>query len=427
MKCEGCSLESDRADLFRIVNRFFKRNATVCPACFQEAEHKTNTFYLWSFLIIGFVSFPLILWRPTHAIGFILLCISVIQLWVLISTILHEIGHAVAGRLAGLRVFGVEIGHGRIVYDFFLGGLRWRFRTLPFGGCAHGASHTAEFYRTKNCVFVLGGPLANVILLAIAIVLMPLDEQLDSTPFDGIALFLFLALSNAALLLYSLWPRSMDSAGGTVPNDALLLWRIVRTRTAELNEALSWRYLYEADECQRQKDLEGAQRWVREGLQGFPKSVALRTTASTILNLQKKYRDASRSYALLAGRHRQSKRMGAYILNNLAYCYLLIGEPELLAKADTCSRLALKQEPWAPFYKGTRGSVLVELGKYDEGLKLLHDAMKNNPENYGQALNACYIGIAEARQGNSAESRNYFTIARRLDPDCILLDRELVV
>ena len=53
--------------------------------------------------------------------------------------------------------------------------------------------------------------------------------------------------------------------------------------------------------------------------------------------------------------------------------------------------------------------------------------MKNNPENYGQALNACYIGIAEARRGNPTESRNYFAIARRLDPDCILLDRERVV
>lgn len=105
----------------------------------------------------------------------------------------------------------------------------------------------------------------------------------------------------------------------------------------------------------------------------------------------------------------------------------MMGKPELLHKADTCSRLALEKMPWIVYNKGTRGSVLVELGKYEEGLRLLHDAMRNHTEKRGQALDACHIGIAEARRGNLAESRNYFAIARRLDPKCKLLDRELTL
>jgi hypothetical protein len=426
MKCEGCSLESERADIFRNVNRFLKPHTTLCPACFQKAEHKTNTILIWSFLAIGIAAFPLILWRPTHAIGFILLCISVFQLGVLISTILHELGHAAAGRLVGIRVFGIEIGHGQIVYDFFLGGLHWRLRAFPFGGCAHGVPRTAEFYRLRECVFVLGGPLTNVVALLIAIILLPLDQQLESTPFDGVAPVLFFALGNAALLLYSLWPRTVNSVRGRIPNDALLFWRILRTKETQIEETLSWRYLYEASECQWKKDLIGAEAWIRKGLEKFPKSVWLKMTAAAILYLQKKYGEASRSYALLVGRNKELKSIDAYILNNVAFCYLLSGKPELRTKADTCSRLALKQGPWVPSYKGTRGSVLVELGKYDEGLKLLHEALKSHPEKPERALNACYIGIAEARRGNLAESRNYFEVARRLDPDCILLNREQV-
>ncbi len=95
----------------------------------------------------------------------------------------------------------------------------------------------------------------------------------------------------------------------------------------------------------------------------------------------------------------------------------------MLIKADTCSRLALKQIPWLVNCKGTRGSVLIELGRYDEGLKLLHDALRDDSHKPGQALNACYIAIAEARRGNLKESHNYFTLARKLDSDCVLLER----
>jgi tetratricopeptide (TPR) repeat protein len=271
---------------------------------------------------------------------------------------------------------------------------------------------------------VLGGPLTNVVLLFIAIVLLPLDKQLDETPFDGVAPFLFLALSNSALLLFSLWPRMVNSTKGRVPNDALLLWKILRTKRTEIIDLPSLRFLYEADERRRKKDLAGAQRWIIEGLEQFPKSIPLKMMAATILYIQKKYHESARAFALLAGRNKGSKVMDAHILNGIAYSYLLTGNPKLIAKADICSRLAWEQAPNFHFYKGTRGSVLVELGRYEEGLKLLHEALKGHPDNAGQALNACYIGIAEARRGNPADSRNYFAIARRLDPECILLERE---
>jgi tetratricopeptide (TPR) repeat protein len=134
-----------------------------------------------------------------------------------------------------------------------------------------------------------------------------------------------------------------------------------------------------------------------------------------------------RAYAVLIGRHKKNKNLDGLLLNNLAWTYLLVGKLELLHKADTCSRIALETLPWLVHCKGTRGSVLVEYGKYEEGLKLLHEAMKKYPEKSGQALNACYIGIAEARRGNANESRNYFAIAKKLDPDCILLERESIL
>ncbi len=81
---------------------------------------------------------------------------------------------------------------------------------------------------------------------------------------------------------------------------------------------------------------------------------------------------------------------------------------------------------WSVYFRGTRGRVLVELGRIQEGLPLLHQALKANLEKDGRALNACYLGIAAARRGDLAVSKSYFALARKLDRDCILLEREAV-
>jgi hypothetical protein len=342
----------------------------------------------------------------------------------LASTVFHEIGHAVAGRLAGIRVFSIEIGKGRIVYEFLFGGIRWRIRCITFGGLTYSVPCTPDFFRLKRFVMVLGGPLANVIILIISIKLLSLDEIIESTPFTGFVPMLLLALSNFLLLPFSLWPHTIKTAAGNIPNDALNLWKTLRMTNDQIRETLAVRYLYEAEECRLQKHYPEASKWIADGLHHFPGNILLKISGANILSLRRKYSEALRAYALLVGRNKKHENLDSLLLNNIAYMYLLIGKPEFLVKADKCSRLALDRLPWVVYYKGTRGSVLVELCKYDEGLKLLHEAMRAHPEKSGQALNACYIGIAEARRGNLAESRNYFAVARKLDPGCVLLERE---
>jgi hypothetical protein len=116
MECDGCHLESERADIFKSVNRFFRsKNLTLCPSCFEKKDEKINIFLIWSFLIFGVLSLPLTIYHPTNPIGLILLNVSVFQLFVLVSTVLHELGHAIAGRLLGMRVLIIQIGKGRII------------------------------------------------------------------------------------------------------------------------------------------------------------------------------------------------------------------------------------------------------------------------------------------------------------------------
>jgi tetratricopeptide (TPR) repeat protein len=428
MKCESCQLESDRPDIFKVVPRSFQSTGrTLCPACFAKNDHRTNFILMWIFFISGILSLPLIPNDSTRGFGIALLNISIFQVLGLISTIFHELGHAVAGRLVGFRVFVIEIGTGRVACEFLLGGLRWRIRSIVFGGLTYAFPCNANFYRLKAFALVLGGPVTNAILLFISIKFLSLDQFFESTAFKGFVPMVLLALCNLTLLIFSLWPYTTNSAAGKIPNDGLLLLKMAQITNTQIEGILSYRYHYEADECRLQKDLTGARKWIDEGLRNFPDNLWLKMSSAGIAVLQRKYSESIRAYALMVGRHKKHQNLDSLLLNNIAYNYLLMGKPELLPKADKCSDMALKQSPWIVYYKGTRGSVLIELGKYDEGLKLLHDAMRNHPEKYGQALNACYIGIAEARRGNPVESRNYFSIARKLDPDCVLLEREAVL
>ena len=111
------------------------------------------------------------------------------------------------------------------------------------------------------------------------------------------------------------------------------------------------------------------------------------------------------------------------MLNNLAYVDALLGRAELLPEADDFSRRALELNPGSIELRGTRGVVLVELGKFDEGVAMLQYGLRYHPEKSGRAIDACYLGIAAARRGYASECLSYLAIARKLDPHCPLLDR----
>ena len=101
----------------------------------------------------------------------------------------------------------------------------------------------------------------------------------------------------------------------------------------------------------------------------------------------------------------------------------IAGGTNLLEEADHFSNEAMTVLSWMPPVRGTRGTVLAVLGRTDEGVPLLREAMQSNDTAHGKALNACMLASVEARRGNLPESRIYLDEARKLDPNCFLLDR----
>jgi predicted Zn-dependent protease len=100
-----------------------------------------------------------------------------------------------------------------------------------------------------------------------------------------------------------------------------------------------------------------------------------------------------------------------------------IGDPELLPEADAYSKEAYSAAPWVPSITGTRGTVLVEMGQIEAGVKLLKEAFEKASSSRSKAENACHLAIANARMGNRDQADKYLKLAQQLDSQCRLIER----
>jgi tetratricopeptide (TPR) repeat protein len=425
MKCAGCGIESENEKFFQTVRRTFSSRArALCPACFLDKDDGVLKTMFWSYSGLGLVGLLLIFAFPDVVLGIWLLNIGFVLAAVLMGTVWHELGHAAAGTLAGYRVFNIDIGKGAAVLEFKWAGWRWRFRTILFGGVVLGFPRHRNGRRFRESLFILGGPAANALLALIAWKLLWVDELLEPTPLAGFGPMGIILLSNSLLLAFSSWPHRGNSIYGKTPNDALLLWQTWRQDSAKIAAAFSYSYVFEADECRRDRKFAEAQKWLNEGLREFPGNHLLAFCAATTFIFEDKLDEARSALRALLTDLANDANLFPVLLNNIAYANALTGRPELLAEADDFSRRALESRPSAVEFRGTRGIVLIELGQYDQGVALLEDALRKHPEKWGKAINACYLGIAAARRGYPAESLSYFATARKLDLYCPLLARE---
>jgi tetratricopeptide (TPR) repeat protein len=363
---------------------------------------------------------------PSSVFGVLLLNVALIQVLFFLSTIAHELGHILLAGIAGLRPFGVEIGKGPVVVVKKWFGLRWEFRAIPYGGCAHSATPRTRFYRLRQTVCVLGGPLANAVLLGFGVcgIYAGLDQFKAGELLAGLRPAGMFTAVNVALLFFSIWPAVYDTRYGKSPSDGLLLWQTWRLAPQEIEGHVAHYFYKECESSHAEGRFPDALRWAQDGLKRHPRSYELAMMEAAILIELSRLAESRRAYIRLLGRYYMFPEVRSLIFNNVADGDLLTSDPELLAEADACSRLAMELTPSAYYVKGTRGGALVEMGEYEEGLPLLHEALSQTPDKRDKALDACYIGIAEEQRGRRAESRSYFALARRLDPKCLLLARE---
>jgi hypothetical protein len=267
--CAVCGVESTLGRAFRRQSVGRGKFKLVCPAC-RSREH--NLGYLLALIVavvMSVVGVGLIWSGFSVALGRAILVFGMVVLTQSLCILPHELGHALAALVARMRVFTVTIGaFGRIRFIGQWFGHDIVFRSIPLGGSTLAAPKGIIFARLRNFIFVLGGPLANVLLIAFAIRLSEMLADNDTMSWI-LAGFIW---GNAVVLALSLFPRKVWIGTQQGPNDGLLLLTIPFASQKTVSEWHAARFSLEALEAAERGRLQDAEKWFAEGLELYPEN-----------------------------------------------------------------------------------------------------------------------------------------------------------
>jgi tetratricopeptide (TPR) repeat protein len=424
MKCDVCGVESDFEAAFTKERRSFRRSLqTLCPLCRTHQREFVQRIDNWLLLAViagGVIAYVVLRNDPASDWGRVLTNIFFLQLFYIAAVIGHELAHALMARALGWRIFAIVIGIRKQLFKFHLFQTTIVFNSLPTCGITRFAPLDARWFRPKLFLVIAAAPALNA-SLALWAYYSSHGIWSEPNPLGGPTKKAIFFVANVAVTILTLVPYHGKTFN--VPSDGKQLLDLLFRKPKDSKLFLAMRYVIESSLRRDEfKDLKGAQDWCNRGLALFPGNFHLLCTQGLLCLDQKNYEGARQIYLPLLARETRPGPKRDLILNNLAYADALTGDAKFLPEADACSKEAYERAPWLPHIAGTRGTVLVDLGQFAAGIKLLEKSLLKEKSPASKAAHACHLAIAYARFGDRKQADNYLKLARQLDPHCALLE-----
>lgn len=415
--CAQCGSESTLDAVYAVETSALGRKRRYCPRCWREMHVRRAREALVVFTPLAVGAFVLLaLGGPVVGTGvawfFLNLCL--VAFFLELATLPHELGHALTAYALGFRVFSITTGVGPRILQRTVRGVQFSLHAYPFGGFTVTLPHDRRLFRVKSLLVVAAGPAVNGLFVAGALVL---GGTIDfGAMIDGPCVAAALLMANALLLVMNLLPMKAASAAGVTRNDGLVLLLVPFVKAAQVTEALAARYALEAETCRERNELLEARSWAERGLEEFPNTPLLQSNLGFTLVLLGDCEGARLQFQAAAEGHRTVPALRALALNNIAWVDAVTAPNERLDEADRMSQEALQALGFLPSLKGTRGTVLVALGRREEGIELLRAALREEQdEELHPMARASYAGalaLALAEQGRVAEAAALLPAAR---------------
>jgi len=408
--CAGCGYRSANRSFFRREKiGLFGRRKIFCHGCAPYRPTRLenlSTHGVWLFMAGALLAISG-LEEPGRTIGYSLLLIGALNLSHVVTTIAHELGHAVAARLVGMKVVGVVVGSGPILAARQWQGIRFEIRRyLLAGGRTAAYTQTESFAKWRHVVFMLGGAGANVLLLALAMGMLALVATrlgfLNPLVFTAaLCLVALLAISQILAIIMALLPykrrdgHAMRTSDGRHVVDLLF----AKDFPQRLREGyLFWQgiaLLQSGRNAEAQAHFERAHRLLPTS--GAIFGLLVHSTSKTSGS-----EAAVRCYHEHGGAlGRESEAASAWARAEVAWHALLTRAPLLLPLADDLSERSMERLSTVPEIQATRGAILAERGQLEPGLALLTDGMRNSSRMADKARFAPFLARAERARGNS--------------------------
>jgi hypothetical protein len=316
----------------------------------------------------------------------------------------HEAGHVVCAILAKRPLRLVSIGVGPRLLSRRMGETKLEWRLLPFAGIV---LCYPEFVRRQlaTTLFLLGGVIANVILVGMA----GLVELVGAaTPAARTALGAMIFVQ-VLLIGFNLLPHRMTISGTRIGSDGLQLLQL---------------FFWPANEWSKRAELYTTQ-LKRYSSSGKTPPIEAPHSARVFyqMNRPDRWADEATRHEVQDALIRELERGGLsdqeemLVLDALLTYGLVCDDPELRLHLDQWSTRALALGPDIGTLLGTRGAVLVSLGRHEEGKALLSTlprASGNAPFDamFDKLMNQIFLARAELALGNGAIAQNLIGDAR---------------
>ena len=422
MRCDRCEAESPLEGMFKpLGRRWFKSRRMICPGCVRQREKRDFTIAsaLGAVVLIalGIVSAL----YPSDGL-FINLSLYLVFMYVAVT--IHEIGHAIGHRLTGFGVWQIAIGRGRLLLRGRVGGILLELR-LGLGGGVLGTTLDMRGWRWRRLICVVAGPLANLAAFVILLHALGGWDRFWVWPQEA-APWKVLALCNALMFVVNLLVVSdIRTFFGTVPSDSKQLIQLLFKPLPAVSVRQMTYYIFAAQVRREVKDQEGAKQLLLQGCGQLPaeQSTDLKLMLGAAFLAIREYAFGRAALAELKESYSKQDSFRAMLCNNLAWADLMIGGEAMIAEADAISSEAYALTPWVAAIQSTRGLALLSRGDASGALPLLKQALKGVESAQNKASVLCSMAMAEHELGNLELADQHVRRARRVAPDCDLMER----
>jgi hypothetical protein len=307
----------------------------------------------------------------------------------------HEYGHAVAGDLAGLRIFEIKVGSGPRILRFRLSGINIELNLLPLAGIVR-AIPPITGRRYQMIIFTAGGPAANILFL---IAFIAISNRIEPSGLAN-AILIPALLSQLVIIFLSLWPREVQIYGRWMANDGLSILRLLMSKEP-YGAAYKAAYL--------------ATIMPYVSARSTPPILTAQSDRLAFHLASRSQSDGIFSDATILALEQELSRRDTHPAEEMMVLDALITDllcrdfPRYRNEMDRWSKRALELNPASATLRGSRGSVLAELGRHDEALAMLADA--ENGEDINDCIVNAYRALIHFRQSSKDRAADLFKVA----------------
>jgi hypothetical protein len=310
----------------------------------------------------------------------------------------HEFGHMLCAVLLSLPIRLISIGLGPLLWRGRIGGIQFQLRAIPLAGYVR--CYPQPVVRILPSLSVLlGGVLGNIALIGLVAAVVRAGGVSDPA-LDWLGL---IVLVQYCIIVQNLAPYWTTVDGLRVGTDGMQLLQLVvgpwrgPTQAGLLYAAMLDHY-------------GGADRAPLRRASARLIYQMLRPDRWTDADARRDFQDALQRELRRGALSREETILA---LDALVTCALMYPDQLLRAHLDAWSQEALRLGPDITTLRGSRGAVLVELGRYQEGTELLAPLVAAQPgKSFDTFMSCVFLARAEHAMGNDAAAQALATTAR---------------